>query len=108
MKLGRKEAQYKPKICQGINRGCGQRQDNYRFREGLSVEIGVNTITTIEEEDITTMTETNTDPSIGLGVGQETDMKMVIRKMTGMTVGQVIEGIISTRTVETKGTETEV
>ena len=34
MKLDRRETQYRPKIYQGRNRGCGQRQDNYRLREG--------------------------------------------------------------------------
>ena len=33
MKLDRREAQYRPKIFQGRNRGPGQRQDRYRSRD---------------------------------------------------------------------------
>ena len=32
MKLDKQETQYKPKIYQGRNRGCRQRQDSYRSR----------------------------------------------------------------------------
>ena len=34
MKLDRREVQYRPNIFQGRNRGCGQRQDRYRSRDG--------------------------------------------------------------------------
>ena len=33
IKLDRREAQYRPKIFRGRNRGCGQRQDRYRPRD---------------------------------------------------------------------------
>ena len=31
--MDKKESQYKPRVYQGRNRGCGYRQDNYRSRE---------------------------------------------------------------------------
>ena len=33
MKLDKKETQYRPKVYQGRNRGCRQRQDSYRSRD---------------------------------------------------------------------------
>ena len=33
MKMDRRETQYRPRVYQGRNRGCGNRQDNYRSRE---------------------------------------------------------------------------
>ena len=33
MKMDRRETKYRPRVYQGRNRGCGNRQDNYRSRE---------------------------------------------------------------------------
>ena len=33
IKMDKKESQYKPRVYQGRNRGCGYRQNNYRSRE---------------------------------------------------------------------------
>ena len=111
MKLDRREVQYRPKIFQGRNRGCGQRQD---IDPGIDPTVGsmVNITITIGEGEIiiaTTMIaiiETIIETIVGPEV--EAIMKMAIEGMIDMTIGPTIEGIIFNKTMVTKGIEIEV
>ena len=106
MKLDRREAQYRPKIFQGRNRGCRQRQDRFRSRDRFhSRECSQyknnnrgrrNIIMLITMTDII-------DPIIETTVGLEIEAETI-----DLTIGPTIEETIIDKTMVTKGIETEV
>ena len=100
-KLDRKDnsAQYKPRIHQGRNRGCGQRQNRYGSRDrSYSRERGHIIVTEIE----------GTIRMAIVMVIEATDLEMgIIKQIIDIMTGPVIEGKILTR-IMVKEIETEV
>ena len=102
MKLDRKENQYRPRIYQDRNRGCGQRQDSYRSRD-RSYSRDHSQYNNNRGRRNLIMIET-IDPIIELAVGLE----MVMEGMIDMIIDQTIEGTILDRIKEPKGIKIEV
>ena len=97
MKLDRQEAQYRPAVYHNRGRGCGQRQNNYEYRNksysrdrNQSYTRGRGTFTTITEV-LGPIIETEVDQEIiGIEMGIEE------------TIPKTIEEIIIDRTIGTK------